>query len=84
MTTLSGKDKNVWLGLYCINNYRSNCLWDDSNISTDQRNGFQSRPNVTQGNCVTVNTTSEHWSSTDCSKESNLFVCELPTTFEGW
>ncbi|CAI94505.2 C-type lectin domain-containing protein [Caenorhabditis elegans] len=75
--------ENFWLGLVCKGNTTSSCIWDKFSGTAEGYDNFApGHPNVTIGECVTINTRGSRvgqWESCSCNVYM-YFVCELPPT----
>ncbi|EFP03477.1 hypothetical protein CRE_09483 [Caenorhabditis remanei] len=85
ITTIVGSTVSlVWMGLYCLDNDPSKCLWDDSTGSAAMYSNFASGfPLVDIGKCVYYSVRgvlAGKWVSGDCDNDPTAFVCELPYT----
>ncbi|KAF1767213.1 hypothetical protein GCK72_007172 [Caenorhabditis remanei] len=74
----------VWIGLYCVDNDPSKCLWDDGTGSAGVYSNFASGfPHINIGKCVYYSaqgTLAGKWVSGDCENDTRAYVCELPYT----
>ncbi|ULU08358.1 hypothetical protein L3Y34_019493 [Caenorhabditis briggsae] len=85
ISTVAGSSANtIWMGLFCLDNDPSKCLWDDSTVSAELYSNFAPGfPHVDVGKCVYYSSQGAltgKWISGDCDMDKLAYICELPYT----
>uniref|UniRef100_A0A1I7U561 C-type LECtin n=1 Tax=Caenorhabditis tropicalis TaxID=1561998 RepID=A0A1I7U561_9PELO len=87
ITAIAGTSTSVvWMGLFCLDNDPSKCLWDDATGSAEMYSTFASGfPHIDVGKCVYYSVKGAlagQWLSGDCEKDTKSYICELPVTYQ--
>ncbi|CAL2034444.1 unnamed protein product [Caenorhabditis brenneri] len=84
ITAIAASSSLVWMGLFCLDNDPSRCLWDDATGSAEMYSTFASGfPHIDVGKCVYYSVKGAlagQWLSGDCEKDTKAYICELPVT----